>query len=209
MSSLSQDQLRQHQGFHQYYTDLVTSLSDQLYSKSTHFLLELIQNADDNAYTADILPTITFHPTPGKLLIACNEAGFQPKNVDALCRIGRSTKSDRGKGFIGEKEIGFKSVFKLANIVTISSSAYTFKFDRDAMLGIIAPIWLESCELRLPGWTQFQLLLSQGKNDTKDKKDMSEKELRVTGIRHSVSIGWKLKFCEKKGIEQKAVGDIL
>lgn len=74
--------------------------------------------------------------------IDCNEVGFEKENIEALCRIGDSTKKvkDRTKGYIGEKGIGFKSVFKVANVVHISSKAYSFRFDRRGMLGMITPI---------------------------------------------------------------------
>jgi hypothetical protein len=74
--------------------------------------------------------------------IDCNEQGFTKENVKAICSIGQTTKisTDRKKGFIGEKGIGFKSVFKVADIVHISSGAFQFKFDRRATLGMIAPI---------------------------------------------------------------------
>ena len=119
------------------------SLSEQLYKKPTHFLLELIQNADDNTYD-DETPAVWFttRDSPQLLRIDCNEVGFDKSNVEALCRIGFSTKtnSDRTRGFIGEKGIGFKSVFKVADELHISSKAYSFKFDGREMLGMIVPI---------------------------------------------------------------------
>lgn len=77
------------------------------------------------------------------MLISCNEVGFEEANIEALCRIGDSTKKvkDRTKGYIGEKGIGFKSVFKVANVVHISSKGYRFRLDRRRMLGMIAPIF--------------------------------------------------------------------
>lgn len=62
--------------------------------------------------------------------------------MGALCHIGNSTKKpiDQRKGFIGERGIGFKSVFKVADIVHISSSAYSFGFDRSKPLGMISPM---------------------------------------------------------------------
>jgi len=121
-------------------------LSDQLYKKPTHFLLELIQNADDNTFTCDT-PTISMTLTRDVelskryLCIDCNEVGFDEANVEALCRIGASTKKrrERSEGYIGEKGIGFKSVFKVADTVHISSKGYAFKFDRHSMLGMIVP----------------------------------------------------------------------
>ncbi|KAH6668745.1 hypothetical protein B0J14DRAFT_518033 [Halenospora varia] len=121
-------------------------LSDQLYEKPTHFLLELIQNADDNTFENDVIPTLSFHlvglENAWQMRIDCNEIGFKKENIEALCRIGDSTKKvkDRTKGYIGEKGIGFKSVFKVANVVHISSKGYSFRFDRRGMLGMITPI---------------------------------------------------------------------
>ena len=34
-------------------------LSEELYSKPSHFLLELIQNADDYSYVADTIPQLS------------------------------------------------------------------------------------------------------------------------------------------------------
>jgi Histidine kinase-, DNA gyrase B-, and HSP90-like ATPase len=145
-------------------------LSDQLYSQPTHFLLEFIQNADDNSYY-DVTPTISFTNANGHLRIDCNEAGFAPTNVEAICRIGKSTKKDRSKGFIGEKGIGFKSVFKIADVVWISSQAYSFKFDRNAQLGMIAPIWETFPGEMKADNSQFYLQLS------KEKESQAEKDL--------------------------------
>lgn len=80
--------------------------------------------------------------SPGKLRIDCNERGFSKQNIEAICRIGKSTKGGESKseGFIGEKGIGFKAVFKVASTVWISSGYYSFRFDRDGHLGMIAPI---------------------------------------------------------------------
>lgn len=150
-------------------------LSDQLYSQPTHFLLEFIQNADDNSYEAE-RPTISFTSTHGFLQIDCNETDFAPANVEAICRIGKSTKTDRSKGFIGEKGIGFKSVFKIADIVWISSRAYTFKFDRSAQLGMIAPIWENFPGMAKSGNSQFYLQLVEEK-ESRAEKDLL-KQLR-------------------------------
>ncbi|KXX78121.1 Heterokaryon incompatibility protein 6, OR allele [Madurella mycetomatis] len=119
-------------------------LSEQLYQKSTHFLLELIQNADDNSYSHNS-PSVDIRYKDRFLLVSCNEDGFSRSNVDAICRIGRSTKArqHQASGYIGEKGIGFKSVFKVADVVWIKSGNYSFKFDKSQTLGMIAPIWDE------------------------------------------------------------------
>ncbi|KAI9658631.1 MAG: hypothetical protein M1821_002191, partial [Bathelium mastoideum] len=121
-------------------------ISDELYSTPTHFVLELIQNADDNQYNPDVTPTLVFlYLDSGYLWVGCNERGFTPEYVRAICRFHRSTKAtaEGEKGSIGEKGIGFKSVFKIANTVWISSGPFKFRFDRDAPLGMIAPKWDE------------------------------------------------------------------
>ena len=93
--------------------------------------------------------------------IDCNEVGFTKKNVKAICSIGRSTKvEERKKGFIGEKGIGFKSAFKVANIVHISSGPFQFKFDRRKTLGMIAPIIEQFPQAQIvDGHTQMLLKL--------------------------------------------------
>jgi len=129
----------------------VASLSTDLYQTANHFLLELIQNADDNFYDVEE-PTLAITYTPGRVRIDCNERGFAKNNVEAICRICKSTKSGRSKstGFVGEKGIGFKAVFKVASTVWISSGHYSFKFNRDAHLGMIAPVWAEFPETKRP-----------------------------------------------------------
>ena len=38
----------------------IEQLSQELYSKETHFILELIQNAEDNDYDENVMPDLTF-----------------------------------------------------------------------------------------------------------------------------------------------------
>ncbi|PNH75458.1 hypothetical protein VD0001_g2053 [Verticillium dahliae] len=121
-------------------------LASQLNSKTTHFILELIQNADDNAYPSGVQPTFSLvldkNGSNFTLRTDCNETGFSLKNIDAICSIGKSTKTgiiNGQKGFIGEKGIGFKSVFKVAHQVDILSNFYEFRIDRTAHLGMLDP----------------------------------------------------------------------
>ncbi|EGY19727.1 uncharacterized protein VDAG_01743 [Verticillium dahliae VdLs.17] len=141
-------------------------LSHDLYQTATHFLLELIQNADDNMYAVDA-PTLAITYRPGRVRIDCNERGFSRKNIEAICRICQSTKSGRSKsaGFVGEKGIGFKAVFKVASTVWISSGYYSFRFDRDGHLGMIAPIWDAFPEAPKPGFTSIYLKLARDCNE--------------------------------------------
>ena len=133
----------------------IEHLSQDLYSKETHFILELIQNAEDNRYGEDVKPDLTFillskdptetPGTEGALLVINNEAGFQPEHVDVLCDVGRTTKTKR-EGYVGEKGIGFKSVFVVSSQPHVFSAGYQFRFqeepDPQAQLGYIVPYWV-------------------------------------------------------------------
>ncbi|KZP03485.1 hypothetical protein FIBSPDRAFT_941501, partial [Athelia psychrophila] len=144
--------------------------SDELYSKSTHFLLELIQNADDNTYAPGVLPKLCLtlgRGSNGDVMMAvhCNEVGFKAEDVVAICKVGASTKKNV-EGYIGEKGIGFKSVFRVADVVHIASGDYKFKLDRREELGMITPIWDDSSPARhaIPGWTAFVLELAKSED---------------------------------------------
>jgi hypothetical protein len=149
-------------------------LSTQLYDKSTHFLLELLQNADDNAFKG-VTPTFSVTYRPGSLRIDCNEVGFTADNVKALCTIGQSTKAGlhHATRYIGEKGIGFKSVFKIADVVWISSLDYTFKFDKRKELGMITPEWETFPEPTRTGYTSFYLKLSANFNEEELLNDVT------------------------------------
>ncbi|KIW93628.1 uncharacterized protein Z519_06233 [Cladophialophora bantiana CBS 173.52] len=156
------------------------TLADELYQKSTHFLLELIQNADDNEYD-DADPSISLTYQNRRLRIDCNERGFSEKNVEAICRVGSSTKAgaNRATAYVGEKGIGFKSVFKAADVVWISSNCYTFKFDKKQVLGMIAPIWEPFPEPSTPLMTSMLLQLSPDFDEARLLSDLREFDPRM------------------------------
>jgi hypothetical protein len=129
-------------------------LSEGLYSEDVHFIFELIQNAEDNTYPEGIAPALSFRllqsdPTntpgaQGALVLHNNETGFTEQNVDALCAVGRSTKTKQG-GYIGEKGIGFKSVFQVSSTPHVFSSGYAFRLPEHepvTQLGYIVPQWV-------------------------------------------------------------------
>ncbi|EEU43645.1 uncharacterized protein NECHADRAFT_82646 [Fusarium vanettenii 77-13-4] len=149
------------------------SLSRELYEKQTHFLLELIQNAEDNTYD-DVTPSLSFTYKRGSLRVDCNETGFTERNVRAICKIGESTKAGLGQSarYVGEKGIGFKSVFKVASEVYISSRSFSFKFDQAQAVGLIAPIWSEFPEPIRPGYTSFYLKLSENTDEEHIARDI-------------------------------------
>lgn len=112
-------------------------------------MFELLQNAEDNSFRhAQCRPYVSFHLSKDQLVIECNEDGFTPADLEAICSINKSSKSAT-KGYIGEKGIGFKSVFMAAWKAHIQSGAYSFHFKHrpsDGGLGMITPVWQEPTE---------------------------------------------------------------
>ncbi|XP_033112404.1 uncharacterized protein LOC117113227 [Anneissia japonica] len=119
-------------------------LSTELYSKDTHFVLELVQNADDNTYNDDCQqPSLLFQLEEGHITVYNNEKGFSAENIHALCDVGKSTKGKHKYGYIGHKGIGFKSVFRVTDRPEIHSNGFHICFDRQAdSLGYILPTWI-------------------------------------------------------------------
>ena len=72
-----------------------------------------------------------------------NKQGFAEKNMRALCDVGRSTKA-AVSGYIGEKGIGFKSVFRVTDTPQVHSGGYHVAFDLQAhsSLGYVLPTWV-------------------------------------------------------------------
>jgi hypothetical protein len=146
------EMLRQARNLHR----AIRTLSKEIYSKQAHFIFELIQNAEDNAYDLAQTPELEFRllrqdpmATPevsGALIIINNELGFMPQNVEALCNIGDTTKT-KSEGYIGEKGIGFKSVFLVSERPHVFSRGYQFCFseqpDPSVSLGFIVPYWVD------------------------------------------------------------------
>ena len=126
-------------------------LSKELYSKDTHFVLELIQNADDNSYDESVLlagsvrvPALKFIIGASGVTVLNNEVGFSERNVRAICDVGRSTKGAHHSGYIGQKGIGFKSVFRITDTPEIHSGGYHIMFDAKCdAIGYILPHWIE------------------------------------------------------------------
>lgn len=153
-------------------------LSDELYSENTHFVLELLQNADDNTYDLDVVPRSEFTLTHnGEIVFYNNEVGFSQANIRAICDVGASTKeNDSSSRSIGKKGIGFKSVFKVSDTPEVHSNGFHIRFRaRDTEygggMGYILPHWItveegasSSSRWARPG-TTFVLPLNSGSTE--------------------------------------------
>lgn len=133
---------------------LCYSLSKNLYTSKARFVFELLQNADDNNYwsanSRGIEPFVSFQVHPRRIVVECNEDGFTDENLSAICSVGQSSKKEKGaQGYIGEKGIGFKSVFMAAWKVHIQSGAFSFSFTHKpggSGMGMISPMWKDGGE---------------------------------------------------------------
>ena len=63
-----------------------------------------MQNAADNQYADDVDPTLNVTIRDRSIVIKCNEVGFNEANVQAICKIGASTKKNQ-EGFIGRSSL--------------------------------------------------------------------------------------------------------
>ncbi|KAI4342574.1 hypothetical protein MLD38_027187 [Melastoma candidum] len=125
-------------------------LSRELYSQDSHFLLELVQNADDNKYPANAHPTLAFILQASGIVVLNNEKGFSSENIRALCDVGNSTKKGSRSGYIGKKGIGFKSVFRITDAPEIHSNGFHVKYDiRDGEIGFVLPTLVPAANMSL------------------------------------------------------------
>ncbi|KAI9933658.1 hypothetical protein MW887_008131 [Aspergillus wentii] len=149
----------------------VMTLAKNLYNSSARFVFEMLQNADDNSYTRararSEVPFVSFRVYPRRIVVECNEDGFTYENLVAVCDVGKSSKSG-AQGYIGEKGIGFKSVFMVAWKVHIQSGEFSFCFQHkmgDSGMGMISPIWQEAEDQPPGSLTRITLFLHEAGSD--------------------------------------------
>jgi hypothetical protein len=145
-------------------TACVDRLARDLYESEAHFVQELVQNADDNKYDPDVIPTLrlVLHRSPsgtqaaGKFdtlpyfYAANNEIGMTEVDVRALCDISRSSKSLSDSTTTGHKGVGWKSVFRVCDKPHVLSGKWRFRFSTHG-LGMLTPEVIDDAEYaRLP-----------------------------------------------------------
>ncbi|KAK4433814.1 protein NO VEIN [Sesamum alatum] len=148
--SLSATEIRMLEKQHARLGRALHCLSQELYSQDSHFLLELVQNADDNIYPGDVEPTLIFILHEKGIIVLNNEQGFSANNIRALCDVGNSTKKGHNAGYIGKKGIGFKSVFRVTDAPEIHSNGFHIKFDiTEGQIGFVLPTVVPPCDIDL------------------------------------------------------------
>ena len=112
-------------------------------------------------------------------MVDSNERGFTRANVEAICSTGESSKL-HDRDTTGEKGLGFKSIFGIANRIHVESGQWSFRFEHSRGLdglGMVTPIWTERLSEALPIGigTRFRLTYAE-QNDRFVKRVEAEFE---------------------------------
>lgn len=142
---------------------------------NARFIFELVQNVDDCKFedVNNCTLEIQFDVNSNTIRLEYNELGFQPENVIAITGLGNSTKNHKKASSIkaekvidqndlqeiGEKGIGFKSIFGLAKQVKITSQYFNFAIDRECFF---VPIVGDYKNFEYTNSTVLELLLDDG-----------------------------------------------
>lgn len=100
--------------------NLLRLTSHRLYGEKIHYVLELIQNAEDEKSSS-----ITFVFNDNNIVIINNGKPFDEEDVWGIC----SVKSGNKKNKIGFFGIGFKSVFNITKKPRIISNKFNFEIE--------------------------------------------------------------------------------
>ncbi len=140
------------------------------YDDRTHFIFELLQNAEDALGRRDDKGgprTVTFKLTPNRLSLSHFGRPFDEADVRGVCGIAESTKDQFSIGRFG---IGFKSVYTFTDRPEIHSGDEDF-----TIKDYVQPLRADRTE-RKAGETQIVLPLKAG-------DDSAQKEI-TAGFRH-------------------------
>ncbi|KAK7947037.1 uncharacterized protein PG986_011358 [Apiospora aurea] len=160
---------------------VAASPGSELIYQQGRFVFELLQNAEDNHYEKargrGEVPRVSFHVYPHKIVQECNEDGFTEINLKAICAVGQSSKHG-DQGYVGEKGIGFKSVFMAAYRVHIQSRGLSFSFEHrpsDTGLGMVTPEWQDPQDDLEEYLSRITLLL----HDEGDAEELTRQRARI------------------------------
>ncbi len=97
------------------------------------YVYELIQNADDCEYPENVTEKkLEIVIEDEKMTVSYPEKGMTYADILAITTIGQSNKrKKKRKRIIGEKGIGFKTIFSMCKAVHIHSGPYHFKLTSD------------------------------------------------------------------------------
>jgi hypothetical protein len=129
------------------YVNALRLISQVVFTRSSGFILELIQNAEDSGLDMKESGTFEIRMNQRRVKISHNGRPFDENDVKAISGIRSSKKPERG--FLGYLGIGFKSVLKITDRPEIYSNGFQFKFDRthwpdpSSTPWHVIPIWID------------------------------------------------------------------
>ena len=112
----------------------VLDLLGHLYSERTHFLYELIQNAEDAGATE-----LSFELSGDRLEVSHDGRPFTEDDVRGICGVARSTKS-AALTTIGQFGIGFKAVYAYTRTPRVYSGGEAFRIDNYVRPAAVEPL---------------------------------------------------------------------
>jgi len=111
------------------YVNALKLISQVVFARSSGFILELIQNAEDAGLGLENIGIFGIRINQHRVKVTHNGRPFTNTDVQALCGIRSSKKPEKGTlGYLG---IGFKSIFKVTDCPEVYSNGFQFKFDRN------------------------------------------------------------------------------
>jgi len=128
-------------------------LSRQVYTDPGHFLVELLQNADDAG--ASIWRV---HVFDDRIEVEHDGTPFDALDVVGILSIGQTTKSKEQIGFFG---VGFKSVYEICERPQLYSGVFSLE-----IADVSIPRPLRPIETLAPGHTLLILPLRQGRDES-------------------------------------------
>lgn len=166
----------------------------RLYADRTHFIFELLQNAEDAKASK-----IQFQLFPDRLEVKHNGRPFNEKDVRGVCGVGEGTGAD-DLTRIGKFGIGFKSIYAYTSRPEIHSGAEHFCIERFIRPSACSEIPLEQ------GWTTL-FVFSFGHSEITPEQAFHEIEARLAKLgcrtllflRHIELVQWLEDGVEKGG----------
>ena len=169
----------------------------RLYSDKTHFVYELIQNADDSGSSY-----LKLQLDENGLLIWNDGRQFEEQDVRKICSLG---SSDKDLTHIGTFGIGFKAVYNYTEFPEIYSDDESFRIQDFIKPEGIDEVTPEIAKLMNKGKTVFRLPfkgIPHQENDVEHLKNRLcnlSKERSLLFLRHLERVEWKDKRTSQTG----------
>lgn len=139
------------------------------------YIYELIQNADDCEYEKGAKKSITIEISEdcGSMMVSYPEKGMTYSDIIAITTIDQSNKLKKKKRkVIGEKGIGFKTIFSVCESADIHSGNYHFKLSDDSF----EPAWIEGEDKE---GTQLKLYFKDEISSETEKENADDKKNKL------------------------------